>query len=153
MSEEEILQKLSEGDEQAFRQLVEKYQQLVVNTCFGLVHNHEDAEDVAQDVFIQVFHSAQKFRADSKISTWLYRIAVNRSLNFIRDNKRRKLAQSLEDSSVNGKELFFNGSSSNTDSPDSDMEKNQRAAILHEAIDSLAKNQRIALQTYHIRFL
>ena len=96
MSEAEIIQKLQEGDEQVFRRLVEKYRQLIVNTCFGLVHNSEDAEDIAQDVFIEVFRSVHKFRADSKLSTWLYRIAVNRSLNFIRDNKRRKLLCQLE---------------------------------------------------------
>jgi RNA polymerase sigma-70 factor, ECF subfamily len=68
---------------------------MVVNTCFGLLHNIDDSEDVAQDVFIEVFRSVENFRADSKISTWLYRIAVNRSLNFIRDNKKRKWFQSF----------------------------------------------------------
>ena len=75
MSESEIIQKLKEGNEPAFKQLVENYQQLVVNTCFGMVHNSEDAEDIAQKVFIEVFRSVHKFRADAKISTWLYRIA------------------------------------------------------------------------------
>ncbi|MFW5773820.1 MAG: RNA polymerase sigma factor [Tangfeifania sp.] len=144
MSEAEIIQKLQEGDEQAFRQLVEKYRQLVVNTCFGLVHNLEDAEDIAQDVFIEVFRSVQKFRADSKISTWLYRIAVNRSLNFIRDNKRRKLAQSIEEvfSPKKGKSGSF--SSEKVSAADTEMENSERAAILHKAIDSLPKNQRVA---------
>lgn len=144
MSEAEIIQKLQEGDEQAFRRLVEKYRQLVVNTCFGLVHNPEDAEDIAQDVFIEVFRSVHKFRADSKISTWLYRIAVNRSLNFIRDNKRRKLAQSIEEvfSPKKGKSGSF--SSEKVSAADTEMENSERAAILHKAIDSLPKNQRVA---------
>ena len=144
MGEAEIIEKLKQEDENAFRQLVEKYQQLVVNTCFGLVHNMEDAEDIAQDVFIEVHRSIHKFRANSRLSTWLYRIAVNRSLNHIRDNKRRKWFQPLEDSSKIGKEHVFNVTSPKTDSPDSEMEKNQRAALLYQAIDSLAKNQRIA---------
>jgi RNA polymerase sigma-70 factor (ECF subfamily) len=138
MSEAEIIQKLQEGDEKAFRQLVENYQQLVVNTCFGLVHNTEDAEDIAQDVFIEVFRSAQKFRADSKISTWLYRIAVNRSLNFIRDNKRRKWTQSVEN-------IFsLKTEKSASETPDSEMENSERAQLLHQAIDSLPPNQRVA---------
>lgn len=144
MSEAEIIQKLQQGDEKAFKQLVEKYQQLVVNTCFGLVHNNEDAEDIAQDVFIEVHRSISNFRADSKISTWLYRIAVNRSLNFIRDNKRRKMAQSIEDMFSLGKEKLTNIYPGQTESPDSEFENSERAAILHKAIDSLPKNQRVA---------
>ena len=62
MSETEIIQKLQQGNEQAFKQLVENYQKLVVNTCFGMVHNTEDAEDIAQEVFIEVFRSIHKFR-------------------------------------------------------------------------------------------
>lgn len=143
MSEAEIIKNLQEGDGKAFRQLVEKYQQLVVNTCFGLVHNTEDAEDIAQDVFIEVFRSVHKFRADSKISTWLYRIAVNRSLNFIRDNKRRKWFRSVDETNApDGKDAYK--IPGETDSPDSDMENTQRTELLQEAIDSLPKNQRVA---------
>jgi RNA polymerase sigma-70 factor (ECF subfamily) len=143
MSGAEIIKKLQEGDEKAFRQLVEKYQQLVVNTCFGLVHNTEDAEDIAQDVFIEVFLSIHKFRSDSKISTWLYRIAVNRSLNFIRDNKRRKWFRSVDETNApDGKDAYK--ISGEPGSPDTDMENSQRTELLHEAIDSLPKNQRVA---------
>ncbi len=144
MGETEIIENLKQGDENAFRQLVEKYQQMVVNTCYGLVHNMEDAEDIAQEVFIEVHRSIHKFRADSRLSTWLYRIAVNRSLNHIRDNKRRKWFQSADDSSESAKNQIYNQMANTNDAPESEMEKNQRAAILHEAIDSLAKNQRVA---------
>lgn len=144
MNEAEIIQKLREGDEEAFRQLVEKHRQLVVNTCFGLVHNLEDAEDIAQDVFIEVFRSVDKFRSDSKISTWLYRIAVNRSLNFIRDNKRRKWMQSVEDVLSLKNERINNLLSGKAVSPDIEMENSERAALLHKTIDSLPENQRVA---------
>jgi len=97
MTETEIIQILQQGNEQAFKQLVENYQKLVVNTCFGMVHNTEDAEDIAQEVFIEVFRSVPNFRADAKLSTWLCRKAVNRSINHIRDNKHRKCFQSFDD--------------------------------------------------------
>jgi len=142
MTEPEIIQKLQQGSEQAFKQLVGNHQQLVVNTCFGLVHNTEDAEDIAQEVFIEVFRSVQNFRADSKISTWLYRIAVNRSLNFIRDNKRNKWFQSFEDIvMVKNSQLK---SDKHHETPAAELEKMQRANIIHEAIDSLPENQRTA---------
>jgi RNA polymerase sigma-70 factor (ECF subfamily) len=144
MNEAEIINKLKQGNELAFKELVENYRQMVVNTCFGLLHNTDDAEDVAQDVFIEVFRSVVNFRADSKISTWLYRIAVNRSLNFIRDNRKRKWFQSFSEVVESKKEMLNELSHQSTDDPVSELENNQRALILHEAIDSLPENQRVA---------
>jgi len=144
MTETEIIQKLQQGNEQAFKQLVGLYQKRVVNTCFGLVHNTEDAEDIAQEVFIEVFRSIQNFRADAKLSTWLYRIAVNRSLNFIRDNKRRKWFQSVDDI-VRGKNASIEViSPAHSETPAAEMENRQRANILHEVIGSLPENQKTA---------
>jgi len=144
MSDQEIIEQLKQGSETAFRKLVENHQKLVVNTCFGLVHNREDAEDIAQDVFIEVYRSIQQFRADSKLSTWLYRIAVNRSLNHIRDNKKHKWFQSFgKDEEAKSRQLFQVESSA-ADNPAYEMENKQRAAILHEAINSLPENQKVA---------
>ena len=144
MSETEIIEKLKQGNELAFKQLVENYRDMVVNTCFGLLHNSEDAEDVAQDVFIEVFRSVENFRADSKISTWLYRIAVNRSLNFIRDNKKRKWFQSFDDVVESKKEMLNQLNHQSAGDPESELENSQRAILLHEAIDSLPESQRVA---------
>ena len=141
MNENEIIQKLQLGSEIAFKELVENYKKQVINTCFGMVHNLNDAEDIAQDVFIEVFRSIHNFRADSKISTWLYRIAVNRSLNHIRDNKRRKWFQSIDDL-VKEKNMMLNHLAS--ENPATDIESLQRANILHEAIGSLPENQKTA---------
>ncbi len=141
MNEAEIIQKLQQDNEQAFRQLVENYQKRVVNTCYGLVQNTEDAEDIAQDVFVEVYRSIQNFRADAKLSTWLYRIAVNRSLNHIRDNKKRKWFQSFEDAVKEKKAGLLHYA---TENPDTELENLQRANILHEAISSLPENQKTA---------
>jgi len=141
MSENEILEQLQKGSETAFSELVEKYKRQVINTCYGMVHNTEDAEDIAQDVFIEVFRSIQNFRADSKISTWLYRIAVNRSLNYIRDNKKRKWFQSFEDLIKEKNTQLQHQTSEN---PGIELENLQRANILHEAISSLPENQKTA---------
>lgn len=144
MNEAGIIDKLKQGNESAFKELVENYRGMVVNTCFGLLHNREDAEDVAQDVFIEVFRSVENFRSDSKISTWLYRIAVNRSLNFIRDNKKRKWFQSFDDVMESKKEILNELNYQSADDPGSELENSQRALLLHEAIDSLPENQRVA---------
>lgn len=144
MTESEIILKLQEGSETAFKELVGKYQKMVVNTCFGILHNLHDAEDVAQDVFIEVFRSVQNFRSDAKISTWLYRIAVNRSLNFIRDNKKRKWFQSFEDAVKTKNAQPENFISGKNEDADFNLENNQRANMLYSAIDALPENQRVA---------
>lgn len=144
MTEAEIIKKLKEGSEKAFRDLVSTYQKMVVNICYGIVHNIEDAEDVAQDVFIEVFRSVSGFRGDSKLSTWIYRIAVNRSINYLRDHKRRSNLKSLDETVDSSKsaigELFYESASD----PQKEMENIQRSKILYAAIDTLSKNQRIA---------
>jgi RNA polymerase sigma-70 factor (ECF subfamily) len=67
-----------------FKSMVESHQEKVRNTCFRFVNNREDADDVAQEVFIQVYKSLAHFRQEAQISTWIYRIAINKSLDFIR---------------------------------------------------------------------
>lgn len=123
--------------------MVENYQQMVVNTCFGMLHDRDDANDIAQEVFIEVFNSIDKFRLDAKISTWLYRIAVNKSLNFIRDNKKRSLFQRIE-AVFAGRNYTDSTSGLSSDEPDTNLQEKQKSAIVHKAIDSLPENQRIA---------
>ena len=108
MTDKELIKAIKKNDQQAFKQLVEKNQQLVVNICTGFLHNIADAEDIAQDVFIEVYLSVHKFREDAKISTWLYRIAVNKSLNHIRDNKKHKILRSIDNIFISDKNTSKN---------------------------------------------
>jgi RNA polymerase sigma-70 factor (ECF subfamily) len=84
---------------QAFSSLVEAYQERVYWKVRKIVIDHEDANDVTQDVFIKIWQNLDKFRADSKLYTWIYRIAVNESLTFIQ-KKRKKNQISLEDNQL-----------------------------------------------------
>jgi len=146
MEDIQIIENILNGGSTGFKTLVDKYQLLVVNTCYGFVHNREDAEDIAQEVFIEVHRSINKFRKESKISTWLYRISVNKSLNFIRDNKKNTWFQSLDilfgsEKSL-GKVIELSDSKSNI--PDRIIENKETANYINEAIDSLPKNQKVA---------
>ena len=78
-----------------FQSIVENLQEKVRNTCFRYVNNIEDADDIAQEVFIQVYESMNHFREESQISTWVYRIAVNKSLDFLRSKKTKKTFWSI----------------------------------------------------------
>jgi RNA polymerase sigma-70 factor (ECF subfamily) len=134
-----LVKSLQLGEESAFRELVASYQNMIISTCYGFLHNTEEAEDVAQEVFIQVFKSIDSFRGDAKLSTWLYRIAVNRSLNKIRSRKS-KFFLSLD--TAFEADYSYKGSYSIT--PYDSLENQERAKVLHEAIDKLPNNQKTA---------
>ncbi|HZH71275.1 MAG TPA: RNA polymerase sigma factor [Mariniphaga sp.] len=144
MKEEDLIQGIIRRDEDAFRDMVDTYRKMVVNTCFGLLHNMEDAEDVAQEVFIEIYRSIHKFKGDSKLSTWIYRIAVNKALNYIRDTKRYSWLQSFSNRLNTENQKLYRIKADDESNPDFDIQASQRADILHKAIDSLPENQKIA---------
>jgi RNA polymerase sigma-70 factor (ECF subfamily) len=84
-----LLRRLRERDERAFRELVEAYQDRVFNLLFRMIGTREEAEDLAQEVFVTVFKSIDQFRGESKLSTWLYRVAANHCKNRIKYLARR----------------------------------------------------------------
>jgi len=134
-----LLKRLQLREERAFKELVESYQDMLINTCYGFLHNTEEAEDVAQEVFIQVYKSIASFRGDSKLSTWIYRIAVNRSLNKIRARKSRFF---VAIDSLFELDQFPN--SSHAPSPHESLENQERANQLHAAINKLPVKQKTA---------
>lgn len=142
MNEDKLVVLLKAGDEQAFKQLVETYQRMVINTCFGFMHNEEIAEDLSQEVFIQVFHSIQNFRSDAKLSTWLYRIAVNKCLNELRKKKNKSWLQKAEDLIFDDRQAMLADVPKNQ--PLHILENKERANMLHEAINKLPDNQKTA---------
>ena len=137
-----LIDKILESDQLAFKELVEKYQTMVINTCIGFLHDKQDAEDISQEVFIDVFASLRKFRKEAKLSTWMYRIAVNKSLNFLRSKKRRQWLQNLED--VLGMIRQDHKQPIEMSNPAIDLEMKEEALLLNNAINSLSENQRIA---------
>ena len=90
MEEKDFLIALKAQRHEAYAKLLDDYQSLVFNTCLSFVPNIEDAEDLAQEVFVEVYNSVSKFKGNSKLSTWIYRIAVNKSLEFIRKKNTKK---------------------------------------------------------------
>ncbi len=145
MTDSQLIEELLNDDPKAFRRLADKYYPVVLQTAMGFLHNAADAEDICQDVFIEVYQSIKKFRKESKLSTWIYRITVNKSLNFIRKNKRNSLIENMESYVFGRKEKY------NKDLPggfvsgqETELEKNERTQVLHKAINSLSGNQKIA---------
>src|SRR5450432_648445 len=115
---------------------------MVYNTVLGIIQNAEDAEDIAQDVFVQVFESIHGFKEESKLSTWLYRIAVSKAMDHLRRKKRKKRFAFVQSIFGNNEELvndppdFFH--------PGIILENKQNAAVLFKAIKTLPQNQHTA---------
>jgi len=139
-----LLQQIKGGHPEAFKQLVDQYHHKVINTCYGFVHNKEDAEDIAQEVFLEAYESIANFREEAQLSTWLYRIAVTKALDFLRKQKRQKRFGYLRNilGLDNQVEQVPAPPSAN---PQVTLENQERARILQQAVDSLANNQKIAI--------
>ena len=144
MDESELINEVKAGKATAFKTLVEQYQDRVINTCYGFVRDKEDARDVAQDVFIEIYQSLENFREEAKLSTWIYRISVTKSLDFLRrKNRKKRMGQFKRLFSIDDiAERLEQPSGSN---PDINAEKMERDRILQQAIDRLPENQKIAI--------
>lgn len=147
MDDHELIQKvLQNNDHSAFTLLVNKYQKMVINTCRGFVNSYADAEDLTQDVFIELFESLPNFRNESKLSTWIYRIAVNKSLNYIRRKKRETIFSSITSmfGASEKESLLVDTSSDSSDEADHDINTKELHRTLKQAINNLPNNQKIA---------
>lgn len=85
-----IVQRVQNGEVSAFNQLVQKYRQPLFSTIYNMTGNREDATDITQEVFIKAFQSIKRFRGQASFYTWLYRIAVNSCITFIKRAKRQR---------------------------------------------------------------
>ena len=144
MDEDKLIQAIKDGEQESFRNLVLAYQDKVLNSAYGFVHNREDAEDIAQEVFIEIYESLDTFRGDAKLSTWIYRITVTKCLDHLRRKKRKKRAapvKELRDMSSQEE----GSASADGSNPQDELETRQRVEILQHAIEKLPQNQRIAL--------
>jgi RNA polymerase sigma-70 factor (ECF subfamily) len=88
MTQNELIELVLAGNQDAFRSIVELYNANIFRICLGFVHKKEDAEELTQDVFVNVYQNLHRFKGNSSFSTWIFRIAVNSSLNHLRKQKR-----------------------------------------------------------------
>ena len=151
MDEQILIERLKQGDEAAFKQIVETWQSMVYNTALGMLQNAEDAEDVAQEVFVQVYESIKTFKGESKLSTWLYRITLSKALDHLRRKKRKKRFAYIQS-------LFGANNQTVIEMPDFNhpgvkLDNKERAATLFKAIRELPENQKIAFTLHKIEGL
>ncbi|WP_264520179.1 RNA polymerase sigma factor [Flavobacterium sp. N1994] len=136
-----MINRLKENEKAAFEELVALHKNSVINTCYRFLLNQEDAEDISQEVFIEIYQSISSFRGDAKLSTWIYRITVTKCLDEIKKRNRKKRISSL------GKLLHIDtiipwiaGDSM----PDKALQEEERFREISTVLNTLPENQRVA---------
>lgn len=150
MTDQELVQGIIDRNPAALELIVQTHRQPVIRTCYSLVHRLEDAEDLAQDVFIEIMRSAGSFKGKAKLSSWIYRIAVNKSLNHLNRMNRQGFLPFFrtKDRRIPEKddpEILLPEDSGG----DALLEQKELKKILHMAIDRLPVNQRIAFTLHN----
>ena len=141
MTDKELIRELGLKNESAFRWLVNNYHNRVYNTVLNILQNSEDAEDAAQETFIQVFESVAKFKEESSLATWIYRIATRKALDKIRKRKLRKSLQVIlpwwmPEEKKKDETVFLH--------PGILAENKEKAAVLFKAMACLPDKQQLA---------
>jgi RNA polymerase sigma-70 factor, ECF subfamily len=137
----ELLRAVLAGDGAAYRGLVERYQGRVYAMVYGMVRNREDARDLTQEAFVKAYRSLDTFRLESSFYTWLYRIAMNLAIDFVRKRRRREsggfdegIASRDEDGAI--------ADVHNEEGPSRQLERKQLFARIMDAMDKLPEDQR-----------
>jgi RNA polymerase sigma-70 factor (ECF subfamily) len=142
MLETELITKLKQRDEEAFRIIFNDNQKNITNTCYRIVNDKDAADDITQEVFVKVWSSIDSFRSGSKLSTWIYRIAVTSSLDYLRAQKRKKRYLFLQP--FYGEDQKKPEIKATDGNPGILMENAERMMVLNNALNKLPANQRIS---------
>ena len=150
LNEWALIERLQQGDEAAFKTIVITWQDMVYNTALGIVQQPEDAEDIAQEVFAQVYQSIHSFKGESKLSTWLYRITISKAMDHLRRAKRKKRFAFVQ--------RLFGQQEESLHPPDFNhpgvvLDNKENAVVLFRAIERLPDNQRIAFTLHKVEGL
>jgi RNA polymerase sigma factor (sigma-70 family) len=147
LEQHELVQQLKAGSETAYRYLVDSHRMRVYNIVLNILQDCEEADDTAQDVFIQVYHAIAQFNGECSLSTWLYRIAVRKALDKLRQRKNRERLQRL-----------IPWWMPNDDRPIAEfqhpgivLENKERALALFKAIERLPEKQKVAFNLIKVQ--
>ena len=142
--DEQIIENCISGNTDSFRYLVDKYQLRIINACYKYTKNLDDAEDVAQEVFLKAYSNLDKFKFDSKFYSWIYRIAINTSLNYLNSKEKRQEKETISEESCQ-----INDNSASND-PKDYYELTELVDKVQPLIDKLPGDLKILIELYEI---
>jgi len=128
----EIIQRISQGDVEAYREIIQRYQRMIFVFIYKMVNNAADAEDLTQEVFVKAYEKLSSYRGDSQFSTWLHTLARNRTIDFLR---RRKIHESDE-------QLAYIPSQARDGSPQESLLGKERRQEIARAFEQLSDTYR-----------
>ena len=139
MDERELIARLQKRDEAAFEELIRQYEKKVYTLCFRMCGNSEDAEEAAQDAFLALWRGIDRFRQESSLSTWIYRLATNACIDTLRRRKKQSGSVSLDD-----EELFVDAVDTSPQ-PQETVEHREALKLLQEGLSALPEEYRKVL--------
>lgn len=139
MNERELIARLQKRDEAAFEELIRQYEKKVYTLCFRMCGNSEDAEEAAQDAFLALWRGIDRFRQESSLSTWIYRLATNACIDTLRRRKKQSGSVSLDD-----EELFVDAVDTSPQ-PQETVERREAQKLLQEGLSALPEEYRKVL--------
>lgn len=149
--EKSLLDRLQTGDSSAFEVFVEQYKDRVYNTVLSILQNQEDAEDLSQEVFIDIWKKIPQFRGEAALSTWVYQICINRCRDHLKWKKRKKRFAWI--SSLYGEQQELKHDQADFVHPGVQLENREQAKIVLSAIKALPESQRLAFSMHKLEDL
>lgn len=144
-----LVRRAQNGDLEAYDELIRRYQERIYTVIYNMTSNHDVTDDLAQETFIKAFKALKSFKCDSAFYTWLYRIAVNITLNYIKHHKG-KIQMSLNDIDINVEHHPDIVSLISEKTPLRDIGLNELQEKLNEALSKLSENHRLVVVLHDI---
>lgn len=151
-AERDMVRRAQKGDMGAYDELVRRYQERIYATIYHMTSNHEDANDLAQEAFIKAYQALKSFKGDSSFFTWVYRIAVNKTINFLKQRKN-KTHMSLNDLDFNAEHDPDLVSLISDKTPRRDVNLSELQEKLNDAMQKLSEVHRLVVTLHDIQGL
>lgn len=148
----ELVARTKDGDAGAFDELVRRYSPRVYGLVYNMTSNHEETNDVLQDVFLKAFRSIKGFRGDSSFYTWIHTIAMNMTINFLKKrNRRRGLSLDDVDSHIENDPAYIEATSTSSSNPRREANLAELQKKLNEAMQKLSHDHRAVVTMFDIQ--
>jgi RNA polymerase sigma factor (sigma-70 family) len=141
LCDQHYINQIMQGDTNVFRVLVDRYKGMIFTLALKMIKNREEAEEVSQDTFIKVYNSLNKFKGDSKFSTWIYKIAYNTCLDRLKKNKKEESTISIDE--------FSDYLVKTVDNALSALEEQERKQTIQNCINLLPSEESFLLTLYY----
>lgn len=145
-TEEQLLVRARSGDLIAFEQLINGYEKKIYNLTYRMTHNHEDASDLVQEAFLKAYLSLSSFKGESRFDTWLFRIASNLCIDFLRKKSRRHVVSMDEPNETEDSFLPKQfADESNRHDPEYALQRKEQKLLIEQEIAKLPYEQKVVL--------